>query len=169
MSSSRNRPPAALTSCRAAPLLLSLTPPPAAPVTGERFWYQQLMLKSPFRDSSPSSFISDTNESGTLREECRLRGILPRDLVVRGGGGNVIRQSGISQLIRDDAEARLFTQESIDGMLERLAQHEARLTCTLHAEAQLQSHSSYTYSAACARTGESGRTRRRDAGEPGAG
>ena len=57
----------------------------------------------------------------------------------------------------------------IDGMLERLAQHEARLTCTFHAVAQMQSHSSYSYSAACARTGESGRTRRRDAGEPGAG
>ena len=80
---------------------------------GDRYFYQQLLLKVPFRTSSPSDFISDTNISGTLREECSLRGIIPSEA-----------DGGLAALVQEDAKKRLFTQEQIDTFLKLLHQQE---------------------------------------------
>ena len=42
---------------------------------GEDFYYQQLLLRRPFREATPVALISGSNVSGSLQEECELRGI----------------------------------------------------------------------------------------------
>ncbi len=43
---------------------------------GDAFFYQQLLLKLPFRQASQNGMISPDNVSCTFKEECFLRGIL---------------------------------------------------------------------------------------------
>lgn len=78
---------------------------------GEHYLYQQLVLKTSFRDSTPSSFISDSNITGTMFEELSVRGIL--------------REGGLEQLLEEDAKARLRNTEQREAMRERLKNHEA--------------------------------------------
>ena len=80
---------------------------------GDDYYYQQLVLKVPFRTAAPTDFMSPENTAGTLRQECLHRGIIPSEA-----------DGGLAALIRADAEKRLFTPEQIDAMLEQVKQHE---------------------------------------------
>ena len=66
---------------------------------GQDYYYQQLLLKVPFRCADPGSFISPSNSAGTLEQECILRGIVPSEA-----------DGGMPALIRSDAEKRLLTR-----------------------------------------------------------
>lgn len=80
---------------------------------GDDYYYQQLVLKVPFRTAAPTDFMSPENAAGTLRQECLHRGIIPSEA-----------DGGLAAVIRSDAEKRLFTPEQIDAMLEQVKQHE---------------------------------------------
>ena len=80
---------------------------------GDEYFYQQLLLKMPFRASAPSDFMSPENTAGTLRDECVLRGIIPSEA-----------NGGIAALIEADAKIRLFTPEQIESFIEHNKLHE---------------------------------------------
>jgi hypothetical protein len=82
---------------------------------GERYFYHQLLIKQPFRDATPSCFISDANISGTLREELEVRGILDAG------------EGGLAALLDRDAQAQLRSTEQREAMRERLVNYEAAL------------------------------------------
>ena len=48
---------------------------------GALYYYQQLILRTPFRDSTPSALIRcwTANASGSMREECIRRGLIHAD------------------------------------------------------------------------------------------
>ena len=48
---------------------------------GALYYYQQLILRTPFRDSTPSALIRcwEANASGSMREECIRRGLTHAD------------------------------------------------------------------------------------------
>ena len=48
---------------------------------GALYYYQQLILRTPFRDSTPSALIRcwTANASGSMREECIRRGLTHAD------------------------------------------------------------------------------------------
>ena len=79
----------------------------------ERYFYHQLLTKTPFRNSTPSSFIADDNVSGSLREELEHRQILTRG------------EGGLAELLERDACAQLRSTEQREAMREQLKHHEA--------------------------------------------
>ena len=79
---------------------------------GDDYYYQQLVLKVPFRTAAPADFMSPENTAGTLLQECVLRGIMPSEA-----------DGGQAALIRSDAEKRLFTPEQIEEFVESYKQH----------------------------------------------
>ena len=79
---------------------------------GDQYFYQLLLLNVPFRSEMPVDFISTENASGTLREECQLRGIIPPD-----------DQGGIEARLRSDATKRYFTEEQINSFCEQFQAH----------------------------------------------
>ena len=88
---------------------------------GDRYFYHQLLLKTPFRNSMPSSFVSDNNVSGTLREALELS---------RDAEGSAILETtegGLAALLERDACKQLRSTEQRDAMRERLKHHEAAL------------------------------------------
>lgn len=79
----------------------------------ERWDYQQLLLKTPFRDARPSEFISDSNSSGSLREELEIRGIIDS---ARGG---------LAAVIDADAKRQLKSEDERAELQQRVREHEA--------------------------------------------
>ena len=51
---------------------------------GDDYYYQQLVLKVPFRTAAPTDFMSPENTAGTLRQECLHRGIIPSEADGKG-------------------------------------------------------------------------------------
>ena len=80
---------------------------------GDEYYYQQLLMKVPFRSSAPSDLMSPENTTGTLRDECVHRGIIPSEA-----------NGGVAALIEADAKKRLFTPEQIESFVEHYKQHE---------------------------------------------
>ena len=80
-------------------------------VHGERFYYHQLLVHVPFRDSTPSALISNENTSGTLRAELELRGIITAD-------------GGLAALCEADAKARHQTEEQIASLRQQVTDYE---------------------------------------------
>ena len=74
---------------------------------GALYFYQRLLLRTPWRDSLPESFIKSytTNPLGSLRRECELRGVL--------GTG----EDGLREAVTGDAARRCFSPESVEAML----------------------------------------------------
>ena len=101
--------------------------PTHCPFAGERYCYQQLLLKTPFRDSMPRYYISSTNGSGTLREECERRRIIPTEA-----------NGGLAARVATDAAARYFPCETITAMLVRLDEHEKAMTSSTPADDTLE-------------------------------
>jgi hypothetical protein len=91
---------------------------------GQDYYYQQLLLKVPFRCADPGSFISPSNSAGTLEQECILRGIVPSEA-----------DGGMPALIRSDAEKRLFTEEQIEAFIAHFKAHQEVMAGTVLSEA----------------------------------
>ena len=74
---------------------------------GTLYFYQRLLLKTPWRDSTPESFIESytTNPLGSLRRECELRGVLE------------VGDDGLREAVTGDATRRRFSPESVEAML----------------------------------------------------
>ena len=96
---------------------------------GDEYYYQQLLMKVSFRSAAPSDLISPENTTGTLRDECVHRGIIPSEA-----------EGGLPALIEADAKKRLFTPEQIKSFIEHQKQHEevmAGMVLTADAEARV--------------------------------
>ena len=96
---------------------------------GDEYYYQQLLLKIPFRSAAPSDFMTPENTTGTLRDECVHRGIIPCEA-----------DGGMAALIEADAKKRLFTPEQIKSFIEHYKEHEeimAGNVLTADAEARM--------------------------------
>ena len=74
---------------------------------GTLYFYQRLLLRTPWRDSTPESFIESytTNPLGSLRRECELRGVLATG------------EDGLREAVTGDAARRRFSPESVEAML----------------------------------------------------
>lgn len=74
---------------------------------GALYYYQQLVLRTPFRDSTPSALIRDwtANASGSMREECIRRGLTHADAAQE------------MQQLRAAAGQRHFSVEQVATML----------------------------------------------------
>ena len=77
---------------------------------GVTYYYQKLVLAVPFGggaevpDSTPTSFLSAANQSGSLREECQLRTLVGDDE---------------AETVAADARARHFTPDQVAAMVEQ--------------------------------------------------
>jgi len=71
---------------------------------GDLYYYQKLMLNTPWRDPTPSAFVDPVlNPRGSLKEQCRL--------TVRRDGSPIMPHGDEAEVARAEAEARLFTPE----------------------------------------------------------
>ena len=78
---------------------------------GLLYYYQRLLLATPFRCALPSSFISHDNAERSLPRECEIRGI--------------ILNSSVTEQVQADATDRLFGPEAVTGMMESVDEYEA--------------------------------------------
>ena len=82
---------------------------------GNLYYYQKLLLNIPFRDETPTALVSRTpadatlpsNPRGSMREECVCRGLIPN--------------GDLDEVVRREAEKRLFMPEQIQSMVDRVS------------------------------------------------
>lgn len=81
---------------------------------GNLFWYQQLVLKVPWRDASPEAFMDPAaNPRACLRQECIDRGILED-----GDDGALIRAEASRRLFRPaDVERMVAETDDFDELM----------------------------------------------------
>ena len=80
---------------------------------GDHYFYQKLLLVEPWRDPTPERWITyASNPTGCMRQECVLRGKL-------GDGDD------LQNVLRADAEARLFSPEAVERYLQQEHDHES--------------------------------------------
>ena len=74
----------------------------------ELYYYQQLLLKTTWRDATPEALIAsyDANPTGSLRAECELRGIIPTG------------EQALREVIASEAEARHFAPDAVQRLLD---------------------------------------------------
>ena len=87
---------------------------------GNLYYYQKLLLNIPFRDETPTALVSRTpadatlpsNPRGSMREECVCRGL--------------ILNGDLDEVVRREAEKRLFMPEQIQSMVDRVSDFVAK-------------------------------------------
>jgi hypothetical protein len=78
---------------------------------GLLYYYQRLLLATPFRSARPTDFISAGNQDGSLPAECELRGI--------------IKDGSVAEQVQEDATNRLFGPEAVTGMMDNINEYNA--------------------------------------------
>ena len=96
---------------------------------GEWFYYQQLLLLTPFRDSSPAALVSSNNETGTQREQCELDGLVKQSedwlsYHYRKVDGAIISK-GPAAMMEREAIKFLFSKDHIKSLLDAMKEHAA--------------------------------------------
>lgn len=96
---------------------------------GPLYFYQKLMLNCPWRDCTPTAFLTADNPRGSLEEQCRITRRPLRD----GSPGETILPDGdLAEIARHEAEARLFSPEQVKAIVERATEHQETMDAMLH-------------------------------------
>lgn len=88
---------------------------------GPLYYYQKLLLNVTWRDPTPTAFITPDNPRGSLAEQCRIS--------CRPDGSTVLPDGDEAAIARHEAEARLFSPEQVNAIVERAMEHQD----TMHA------------------------------------